>query len=90
MEEEFTDFIIQCPHCNENIMIEKLNCCIFRHGILKNSGKQINPHASKELCDFYVEKQLIFGCAGPFKVIPNENSQNNTDKFIAIICDYNE
>jgi len=26
-----------CPHCNEPILIEKLNCCIFRHGIMKDT-----------------------------------------------------
>ena len=38
---------IPCPHCQEFIIIEQLNCGIFRHGVLKKSGKQINPHASK-------------------------------------------
>ena len=28
------DSIVECPHCNEPIIIEKLNCGIFRHGII--------------------------------------------------------
>ena len=40
--------IITCPNCNEFIIVEKLNCGIFRHGILKETGKQIDPHLSKE------------------------------------------
>jgi len=82
------DFIVECPHCKNPVLIEKLNCCIFRHGILKHNGNQIDPHSSKDLCDYYVEKQLIFGCGKPFQIVPNQNSKNNDDKFITVICDY--
>jgi len=87
-DDKLTNLVVECPHCKDPILIEKLNCCIFRHGILKENGKQINPHAPKDLCDFYVKKDLILGCGKPFQVIKNENSKNNDDKFIAIICDY--
>jgi hypothetical protein len=83
-----TDFVIECPHCKEPILIEKLNCCIFRHGTFKCNGKQIDSHAKKELCDFYIKKKLIFGCGKPFQIIKNTESKNNDDKFIAIVCDY--
>jgi len=86
--ENITDIVVVCPHCKEHILIEKLNCCIFRHGVLIKNGQQINPHASKELCDFYVKKDLIFGCGKPFQIILNENSKDEDDKFVAIICDY--
>jgi len=82
------NIVVECPHCKEPILIEKLNCCIFRHGVLKNNQKQIDPHASKELCDYYVEHQLIIGCGKPFKIVLNENPTNDNDKLIAIICDY--
>lgn len=82
-KQESIDFVIVCPHCKEHILIEKLNCCIFRHGILKNNGKQIDPHSSKELCDFYIQKDLIFGCGNPFQIIKNEKNE-----FVAVICDY--
>jgi hypothetical protein len=87
---ESTDFVVECPHCRELVLIEKIDCAIFRHGALKENGKQIDPHASKELCDFYISKDLINGCGKPFKVIlnPNCNSKDNDDKFIAIVCDY--
>jgi hypothetical protein len=55
---------------------------------MKHNGTQIDPHSSKDLCDYYIEKQLIFGCGKPFQIIPNENSKNNDDKFITVICDY--
>jgi hypothetical protein len=75
--------IVQCPHCGCDVVIEQLNCKIFRHGIFKKDGKQINPHASKEDCDMYIEKELIFGCGKPFRVVLYED---NTYK--AEICDY--
>ena len=74
--------IVQCPHCKGEIVIEQLNCKIFRHGIFKKNGKQINPHEKKVVCDMYIEKDLIFGCGKPFKVIEKK------DKYEAIICDY--
>ena len=74
--------IVICPHCKEFVLIEKLNCAIFRHGIFKSTGKQIKAHSSKELCDFYIEKNLIYGCGKPFKII------NNNGKLESEICDY--
>ena len=82
------DFVIECPHCKEPVLIEKINCAIFRHGALKPDGQQIDPHSIKELCDFYLEKGLINGCGKPFKVIENTDSKDDADKFVAIICDY--
>lgn len=87
-ENNLDNIIVVCPHCKVLILIEKLNCQIFRHGVLKNNGKQIDPHSSKDLCDFYINKDLINGCGKPFKVILNNNSKNDDDKFIAVICEY--
>ena len=78
---ELSDGII-CPHCEEPVLIEKLNCCIFRHGIIKKSLKQMNPHASKEECDHLFSQGLIYGCGKPFKII----KVNNT--FISEKCEY--
>jgi len=83
-----TDLVVMCPHCQEPVLIEKLNCCIFRHGIFKQNGEQINAHASKDLCDFYIQNDLILGCGKPFQIILNTNSKNYNNKFIAIVCDY--
>jgi hypothetical protein len=74
--------ILTCPHCNEHIIIEKINCAIFRHGILKTNGKQIDPHSSKELCDYYINNQLIYGCGKPFKIIYINNNLKTE------ICEY--
>lgn len=74
--------IIQCPHCKEFIIIDKINCAIFRHGLFKNNNKQIDPHSSKELCDYYIRENLIYGCGKPFKLIINNN------KLESVICEY--
>jgi len=86
--ENIINIVVECPHCKEPILIEKLNCCIFRHGIFRSTGIQIHPHAEKYVCDLFVKNNLIYGCGKPFTVIPNETSKNEDDKFIAIICDY--
>ncbi len=82
LEEICSEIIVICPHCNIPVIIEKLNCRIFRHGIIIQTGKQINPHASKKECDEYVSQQLIYGCGKPFKIL----KQN--DEYKAFICDY--
>lgn len=75
------DLIVECPHCKEQVIIEELNCRIFRHGVFKD-GKQIDPHEKKELCDLYVKENKIYGCGKPFMIIEKD------DKLIAEICDY--
>ena len=82
------NIVVECPHCKEPILIEQLNCCIFRHGIFKKNRSQINPHSPKNQCEHYIKHQLIIGCGKPFKVILNDNSKNEDDKCIAVVCDY--
>lgn len=67
------DIELTCPHCGEPILIQKLNCGVFRHGVFKKTYKQINPHASKPTCEKYVRKQLIYGCGKPFQVTLKDN-----------------
>jgi hypothetical protein len=74
--------ILKCPHCDEYIIIEKLNCGIFRHGQLISNGKQIEPHAPKNICDYYILNNLIYGCGKPFRILLIDN------KFVIEICDY--
>lgn len=83
MSEEVNDEkIIQCPHCHEDIIMIKLNCGIFRHGIFKIDYKQIDPHCPKEQCDNYIKNDMIFGCGKPFRVIMNIQGCKTE------ICDY--
>jgi len=71
-----------CPHCTGTIIVDKLNCGIFRHGVFKNSGKQMDPHMKKEECDRLSSQNLIHGCGKPFQII-----QKNK-KFEIQTCDY--
>jgi hypothetical protein len=81
ISEKNINLIVNCPHCNSPVLIEQLNCRIFRHGILKSNNTQINPHASKEECDYYINNHLIYGCGKPFRIIENND-------FKTVICEY--
>jgi len=72
-------FIIKCPHCKIDIIIEEINCRIFRHAVYKATGEQMNPHSSKEECDKAIEEGTVYGCAGPFLL----DTSNNP-----VICGY--
>jgi hypothetical protein len=81
-DEKENHIIVVCPNCDEFVLIEELNCCIFRHGVFIETGKQIDPHAPKELCDYYKKSNKIYGCGKPYQIIKQD------DKYIAIKCDY--
>ena len=76
--------VITCPHCKDYIFVylKEFNCKIFRHGVYKDSLKQINPHLPKKDCDKLKDNDLILGCGKPFKLIQKD------DKIIAEKCDY--
>ena len=76
------DFTVLCPHCNLFVMIQEINCAIFRHGVLKKDNSQMNPHLCKSECDRYVLEDLIIGCGKPFKVVLDNK------EYKAEICDY--
>ena len=75
--------LIQCPHCQQFIIILELNCKIFRHGTYKESGEQIPPHSPKEICDALIESDQIYGCGKPFKIVILETGEWKIE-----ICDY--
>jgi DNA-directed RNA polymerase subunit RPC12/RpoP len=46
MQEEKTEYnIVVCPHCSSKILIfnNEIACAIFRHGVYKSNGQQMNP-----------------------------------------------
>ena len=71
-----------CPHCDSSIQIDELNCCIFRHGVFKNTMKQIDAHSPEQLCKEYIYHNVIYGCGKPFKIIQKDSN------FFAEICEY--
>ena len=72
-----------CPHCDIMIEVIELNCCIFRCGIYKSNGKQIDPHLSKDNCDKLVLNKEIYGCGKPFKVVKKEDGT-----MVCVECGY--
>ena len=74
--------LLDIPHCKEYIIIEQINCAIFRHGVYRTNYNQINPHLSKNECDKLINGDLIYGCSKPFQI------EKKNDIWIAIICDY--
>lgn len=81
-EEKKEEPILICPHCKDFILIKKINCAIFRHGTLKKNGKQINPHSSREMCEYYINNNLIYGCGKPFRIVNNDGTLETK------VCDY--
>lgn len=77
--------IVFCPSCSDPILIltDEIRCGIFRHGAMKNTGIQMDPHASKEVCDNLAKHKLIYGCGKPFRL--NTGDEKN---IVAEICDY--
>jgi len=75
--------IIQCPHCKEFIIIQELNCKIFRHGTYKSNGEQIPPHSPKEVCDELFISGQIYGCGKPFIIIVLDSGEWKVE-----ICEY--
>ena len=74
-------FVVVCPHCLVPILIEEVNCRIFRHAIYKN-GEPMSPHAPKTECDEAVTKGFVYGCAGPFYLDISGN------QWVAVKCNY--
>ena len=87
MNELTADIVVSCPHCEDPILIEKLNCHIFRHGTFITNGQQINPHSTKEECDHYIRNNMIYGCGKPFRIVV-KNEKNEKKEYIAVICEY--
>ena len=77
-----TPIIIKCPNCNEMVIIEKIKCGIFRHAVIKKTGKQMNPHCKKEKCEKLIQEGAIYGCGKPFQIITTNGEMR------VIICDY--
>ncbi len=78
------EIILNCPHCGGIFITteQTIACAIYRHAVLKSNMTQINPHASKEECNFLLNNDMVYGCAGPFRIIKNDA------KYFAIVCEY--
>ena len=36
------EFCVVCPHCDEPVLISKLKCGIFRHGVIQQKSIAMN------------------------------------------------
>ena len=79
-------YIFDCPHCDNIVQVhqDQVNCHIFRHGIFKSTGLQIDPHLPKDDCEKLFSNDLIYGCGKPFRLLRNANN----DISHVSICDY--
>ena len=79
------DIIVICPHCKQPIVVneKEINCAIFRHAMYVDSGKQIDPHSPKDVCETLVKDGKVYGCAKPFKLV-----RVDSVNFIAEKCEY--
>ena len=59
--------LFNCPNCNVTIEIVALNCGVFRCGIYKDNGLQINPHLPQAECELLGD--TIYGCGKPFQYL---------------------
>lgn len=75
--------LVACPHCGIGIEIIELNCCIFRCGMYRESGRQIHPHLPQPECERLKRQGEIYGCGRPFRV-----DVDGSGDYIATICDY--
>ena len=76
MSDNIINLVIECPHCNEPILIEQLNCKIFRHGVF-------TPLDLK--CRFYSTKIGILnlqGCKSTNQQIEPHLSKDKCDELI--------
>lgn len=69
---------LDCPHCGIRIIIDEVNCGIFRCGIYKATGEQLPPHLSKEGCEALINADKIWGCGRPFMYTDGK----------LVVCDY--
>jgi hypothetical protein len=78
-----SNIIIQCPHCNMWVIIEQLNCGIFRHGQYISNWNFVEPHMPKAQCERLLQENKVFGCMKPFRIIKTKDDEWNAE-----ICDY--
>ena len=72
------EIIKSCPVCFQFVVIEQINCGIFRCGVFKDTFECIPPHSSKEQIELWKKAGRIWGCGSPMELVNNE----------LVVCDY--
>ncbi len=74
-----------CPHCNKELDFDPIECGTAIHGYLeKENYKQIDPHASRAVCEKYIRENAVAGCGKRILIIKSKE----TGKFIVKPVDY--
>lgn len=83
-KENENDYVFICVHCGEPFIIARkdFNCKILRHGVIKETEKQMDPHAKKETCEELVQKGLLYGCGKPMRIV------SKGDEYSVEMCEY--
>jgi len=71
-------FLVNCPACKEPVLIDQVNCGIFRHAFYTDTLKTVDPHASKRHIMETMACGRLGGCGAPFEVVDGR----------ARMCDY--
>lgn len=81
-------YIFNCPHCLGSVVVQRheVNCQIFRHAVFKDTGLQVNPHASKAELEHLISQDNIYGCGLPFRL--SKETSEIVDWTHAEACDY--
>lgn len=64
------DIVFQCPYCNQTLIVDstEINCGIFRHAFDTHSGKQADPHTTKEEMKLLLSMPHVIGCGNAFQI----------------------
>ena len=88
-------YIVTCPHCSDlNVVyLNESNCHIFRHGVYKQTLKQIDPHLDKQQCDHLAANNLIYRYGKPFKIVKTTSTTGDAylagkEIYDAVMCGY--
>jgi hypothetical protein len=61
--------VLECPHCKDYIIIEKINCAIFRHGVFINNNEQINEYNYQKLLSIRLPKDRFWPYTNSFQLM---------------------
>lgn len=75
-DKESDIFYFNCPHCDLLCQVPRseIRCTIFRHAVFKKDLQFVPPHADEATCKSWIQKDLVYGCAKPFKFDGNSVS----------------
>ena len=80
--------VVTCPWCDGLVVVEELRCGIFRHGAFRDTGLQIDPHATQAQIEQWAAEGRLVGCGRPFRVIHTSSPSSPGTPLVAERCGY--